>query len=147
MSTKADIQQSKAYAAFLTIGKEVTIGFLAVQLCLRLGLKSAVNSLSQIFTLFINNEEEELPDENSALFFDFSILLPLLGWQPQLSTEISSHRYKSHSYFSLFFLPLCSLQKILFSLSSALDFKPLLIKFFKTHEQKLPMGSHCCVHF
>ena len=140
MSTKADIQQSKlrftkwsrkSYAAFLTIGKEVTIGFLAVQLCLRLGLKSAVNSVDQTFTLYSQTEDEEFSDENSALFFDFSILLFLLGWQPQLSTEISSHRYKSHSYFSLFFLPLCSLQKILFSLSSALDFKPLLIKFLK----------------
>lgn len=159
MSTKADIQQSKlrftkwsrkSYAAFLTIGKEVTIGFLAIQLCLRLGLKSVANSLSQIVTLFTKTEEEELPDENSTLLCGFSILLILSGLQPQPNFDVSSERFKSAEVFfsqcDLSFL-FSSLTKIFFSLSLELDFKSLFIKPFKSHEQKLPMGSHCCVFF
>src|SRR5690554_5668920 len=80
----------KSYAAFVTIGREVTIGVLAIQLCLRLSLKMPTHTLSRSLGLLFKEVEDKFSEDDLVLSDDVVVQAFLFGFLSQMSLELPS---------------------------------------------------------
>ncbi|MEX2379683.1 MAG: hypothetical protein WD530_03005 [Vicingaceae bacterium] len=125
----------KSYAVFLTIGREVTIGVLAVQLCLRLSTKIIQGLKNTILQLDDQDEEVGLEEVQFEFSGIYNWLFCFFGIDFSIFCTLDSYLLKAYSDKPI--------QLIAFFFRSLFSF---FARFLKRHFLLRPSGNFSTTH-